>query len=399
MKSIYYFSITALSCLALGFSGCGGDESTNPTTDSTTTVTINGVVADGYLVGAKVCLDKNYNDTCDSDETYVLTDSTGHYTFTLKEMAATELPIIVEADENTIDLDTNTSIGEKWHFKAMSGQQSFISPLTTLVAQEMEINASLTIDQAMINLQTELGLTDINVSEDYISKNHTQAHNIAKILAKSFVHSETTLRTFAPTTDERTLRLLVAKQIRAQAETIKNQAIANNTDYVCDVNVTDVATQINAIDTLIASALSPALQADLLFMWEEERLARDVYNTLYAKWGSKVFINIATNSEQTHMDSVKSMIDKYQVNINGYEPLTVGVFVNPDLQALYTTLITKGNVSLTEAYKVGVLIEETDISDLNQRLLPTDLPADIRTVYENLRKGSINHLAAFNKQL
>lgn len=397
MKSIQYSSITVLSCLIIALSGCGGGDEATPLTAET--VTLSGTVADGYLVGAKVCLDKNYNDACDTDEAFVITDNTGHYTFTLKEMAATELPIIVEADEATIDLDTNTAIGEKWHFRAILGEHSFISPLTTLVAQEMELNSTLTLEQAMLNLQTELGLTDINISEDYITKNHTQAHNVAKIVAKSLAHSETILSPLAPTIDRRTIRLLAAKQIRLQTEAIKTQALANNTGYLCDVNTTDVTTQIDEINTIIASALSPALQADLLFMWEEERLARDVYNTLYTKWGSKVFTNIATNGEQTHIDSVKSMIDKYQVDISGYEPITVGVFVNPDLQALYNTLVAQGSVSVTEAYKVGVLIEETDIADLDQRLLPTDLPSDIRTVYENLRKGSVNHLAAFNKQL
>ena len=135
-------------------------------------------------------------------------------------------------------------------------------------------------------------------------------------------------------------------------------------------------------------------------MWEEERLARDVYNTMYAKWGSKIFTNIATNGEQTHINSIKSMIDKYEVSTTGYsQPAIIGVFVNQDLQRLYDILIAKGNKSLIDAYEVGQLIEITDIEDLDKRLLPTDLPADIRAVYESLRKGSESHLAAFNKQL
>jgi hypothetical protein len=94
------------------------------------------------------------------------------------------------------------------------------------------------------------------------------------------------------------------------------------------------------------------------------------------------------------------MIDKYTVSTAGYtQPAVPGIFVNHDLQDLYNTLIAQGNVSVTEAYKVGQLIEITDIADLDKRLLPTDLPTDIRTVYESLRAGSENHLAAFNNQL
>ncbi|MCK9373961.1 MAG: DUF2202 domain-containing protein [Sulfuricurvum sp.] len=398
LKEIMTLSLTLSAGMVFLGCGGGGDSVTAGTTAATTT-TLSGTVADGYLVGAKVCLDKNRNDLCDADEPFVLTDATGRYTFILPDKDATILPIVVEADENTTDLDTNTSIGKKWHFKAVAGQGRFISPLSTLVAQEMEWNTTLTVEQAMANLQKELGI-DINASVDYIAANHTKAHNAAKIIAHSLANTETDLTTLAPAVHPRLIRLLAAKQIRSQIARIQSNAIDGNISYLCDVNTTDVATQIAELNTTIASSLSPQLQADLLFMWEEERLARDVYLVMYAKWGAKVFTNIANNGEQVHMESLKSMIDKYGVSTTGYkEPAQPGVFVNQDLQALYTTLVTTGNLSLTEAYKVGVLIEQTDIADLDQRLLPSDLPSDIRAVYENLRKGSENHLAAFNKQL
>jgi len=129
-------SIASLSLavsVAVWLIGCGGgDDATSTVTATDATTTLSGTVADGYLVGAKVCLDKNYNDVCDADEPFVMTDATGKYTFTLPYMSATELPILVEADENTIDLDTNTTIGEIWHFNAGSGQSRIIWPLGTL---------------------------------------------------------------------------------------------------------------------------------------------------------------------------------------------------------------------------------------------------------------------------
>ena len=399
-------TILSLS-LALGaiiwVNGCGGGSDTTTTAAATTidtTSSLSGIVADGYLVGAKVCLDENRNDMCDVSEPMSITDAGGRYSFTITDAAAAAFPILVEADETTIDLDTNAPIGEKWHFKAMVGKGSFISPLSTLVAQAMELDPVLTLTQAMTSLQTELGLSDINISEDYIAKNHLQAHNAAKIIAKSLANTETTLSTLAPTSEPRLIRLLAAKQVRSQTSAIKTHAEINDTTFISDINTTDVSGQITALSSSLASLLSPQLQADLLFMWEEERLARDVYNVLYAKWGSKIFTNIATNGEQTHINSTKSMIDKYAVDTTGYtQPAVPGIFVNQDLQALYNTLIAQGSISVTEAYKVGVLIEITDIEDLNKRLLPTDLPSDIRAVYEALRSGSENHLAAFNKQL
>ncbi|WP_457750504.1 DUF2202 domain-containing protein, partial [Thermococcus sp.] len=130
----------------------------------------------------------------------------------------------------------------------------------------------------------------------------------------------------------------------------------------------------------------------LLWMVEEEKLARDVYLTLYQEWGIQVFSNIA-NSEQMHMDSVLGLIEKY--NLTAPETLDqVGVFTNPELQALYDQLIDMGSRSEEDALKVGALIEETDIKDLEKWINETD-NEDIKAVYSNLMAGSDNHLRAF----
>jgi len=75
-----------------------------------------------------------------------------------------------------------------------------------------------------------------------------------------------------------------------------------------------------------------------------------------------------------------------------------GVFIDENLQAMYDTLIQQGDISLQEALEVGVLIEETDIDDI-QILLQENPPSDVTKVYENLLDGSHNHLDAFTRQL
>src|SRR5512139_1141758 len=138
------------------------------------------------------------------------------------------------------------------------------------------------------------------------------------------------------------------------------------------------------------SDLTAAESAGLLYMREEEKLARDVYNQMYTLWGLPVFQNIAS-SEQTHMDQVKLLLDRYGLADPAMDP---GKFTDPTLQALYDQLIAQGSVSLEEALKVGALIEQTDISDLQTRLAQTD-NADIQLVYNNLMSASYNHLSAF----
>jgi len=146
-----------------------------------------------------------------------------------------------------------------------------------------------------------------------------------------------------------------------------------------------------ALTSIPPSDLSAEETAGLLYMREEEKLARDVYNQMFALWGQPVFQNIAA-SEQTHMDEIKLLLDRYAL---ADPALAAGQFSDQNLQALYNQLIAQGSISLDEAMKVGALIEQTDIADLQARLAQSD-NADIQQVYNNLMSGSYNHLAAFN---
>nr|WP_042680360.1 DUF2202 domain-containing protein [Thermococcus paralvinellae] len=150
------------------------------------------------------------------------------------------------------------------------------------------------------------------------------------------------------------------------------------------------------IDSIPAEPLTEEEKQGLLWMREEEKLARDVYLTLYEKWKLPIFQNIA-RSEQTHMDSVKLLLEKYNLP----DPVAdevVGKFSNPEIQKLYNELVEKGSKSQIDALKVGAMIEELDIVDLQKWISKTN-KQDIITVYENLMKGSRNHLRAFVSQL
>jgi hypothetical protein len=61
-------------------------------------------------------------------------------------------------------------------------------------------------------------------------------------------------------------------------------------------------------------------------------------------------------------------------------------------------LVATGSVSLVDGLKVGATIEEIDMIDLNKALLETD-NQDIMLVYQNLLKGSRNHLRSFVSNL
>lgn len=134
----------------------------------------------------------------------------------------------------------------------------------------------------------------------------------------------------------------------------------------------------------------------LLYLIEEEKLAHDVYQKMDELWGSRVFSNIQ-RSEVNHQDQLLAVMKSR--DIADPRSTQVGVFTDQKLQALYDQLIAQGSQSVAEAYKVGVAIEELDISDIKADLASLDpKDTDVKATMENLLRGSENHLKAFSRQ-
>jgi hypothetical protein len=137
-------------------------------------------------------------------------------------------------------------------------------------------------------------------------------------------------------------------------------------------------------------------EADLLFMREEEKLARDTYLTFYEAWDLSVFSNIAS-SEQMHMNALLKLLKKYKL-ADPAANTAIGEFTNPDLQTLYNALIAQGAASGLDALKVGGLIEEKDMHDI-KAAIDRSQKEDIDAVYESLLCGSRNHLRSFAQNI
>jgi hypothetical protein len=150
-----------------------------------------------------------------------------------------------------------------------------------------------------------------------------------------------------------------------------------------------------AEEQLITDDSTNSTEDLLLYLIEEEKLAHDVYTVLGETWGGNTFTNILA-SETSHQDQVLTLLNTY--GLTDPRSTEIGVFTNPELQALYDQLIAQGMTSQIEAYKVGVLIEEKDIADLNTAIDSTTDTTIIATL-ETLLSGSENHLAAFSKKL
>jgi len=135
---------------------------------------------------------------------------------------------------------------------------------------------------------------------------------------------------------------------------------------------------------------------EVLYMRQEEKLARDVYLTFSDTWLADVFETIAA-SEQRHMDAVGRIIEAQELE-DSVDEDTVGAFTDPFFTGLYTDLTEAGNVSYVDALKTGAYIEELDLADL---ALALDIVENTHLiqVLENLQRGSRNHLRAFVRYL
>lgn len=157
----------------------------------------------------------------------------------------------------------------------------------------------------------------------------------------------------------------------------------------------------NGIPFNTSVALTADEAAGLTYMREEEELARDLYMGIFNNKGLIVFDNISTKSETKH---ALKMLDG--LNAFGLPDSSTGqpdTYNNTELQALYDQLILGATGATSDnlaAYKIGALVEEVDILDINgHKALVQSEHTGIIAAYDNLLCGSRNHLRAFAEQI
>ena len=144
--------------------------------------------------------------------------------------------------------------------------------------------------------------------------------------------------------------------------------------------------------------ISNEIKTSLEYMYDEERLAKDLYLGIYQKQPLRKFLNIATRGETRHIEAVKALAQSYSV---ATPYLQAGHYKNEKIQSLYNTLYAKGIKSEKDAYEVGCTVEVTDIDDLNNyiNVAKKENKQDFLQTYRYLRRGSYNHYWSFDRGL
>ena len=259
MTSFKRISLSLAVASALSFSGCGSSSSSD-TPPVNNNSTVSGKVADGYLDKAKVCLDKNENGKCDTDEPNTLSIK-GQYDLNITTTDVGKYTILVEVvSGQTIDADNanGDTVSKPYTLTAPKDSTGFISPITTLINEQILQNPALTTKEASYIIGQDLKLTtkDSQLLRDYVVNENTSDRDkklhevgkvIASLLAQSYEKVENTLNTTL--TDEQTeaMKSLITKNIKSNvaslATSIKNgkeasELTSNVTTIVNAINIT-----------------------------------------------------------------------------------------------------------------------------------------------------------------
>ena len=130
--------------------GCGGGGGGTATTDVPVTV------IDGAIKNATVCLDKNNNGACDSDEPSGQTDASGKVTLKVDPADVGKYPVLAVIGTDATDADTGP-VPVAYTLKAPADKSAVISPLTSLVQTIIE-GSGLSSAAAETQVKTETGI-------------------------------------------------------------------------------------------------------------------------------------------------------------------------------------------------------------------------------------------------
>ena len=173
----------------------------------------------------------------------------------------------------------------------------------------------------------------------------------------------------------------------------------------------DKSPQQTNTNTIVSNQLSDEQKYSLAYMWNEEKLAKDIYLALNKLTPHNTLYNIATRSEVRHEASVENLVKQYDINITNLKDYTVsyseeelralkpGEYAVPEVQELYNALYEKGSKSLKDALEVGCMVEVTDVNDLDEYIEIAKDNSNLISTFDFLRRGSYNHYWAFDRAL
>lgn len=283
---------------ALTLSGCGGG------TAKITQNSVSGVVADGYLEHAKVFLDLNDDKLYTPGEPTAWTAADGSYTLT--GVSAADLrnhAIVVLAEkDSTINHEgsTSTPVSDAYVLstppdapKTAEGKV-VITPLTTLIHNQIETNPALSVTAAEAAVKSNLGvapatsLFDDFVQKKAVSDDYDKLSKVSQVVATAIGNNMTAIQQAAPTANLNDVIKVIVAEVISQLATISTTvdtassfdaaSIASNT---VNVNTSDTTalqdTLTQAGTATVVSSFQTALGTDGFFSIDRQYMQDTAY--------------------------------------------------------------------------------------------------------------------------
>lgn len=151
------------------------------------------------------------------------------------------------------------------------------------------------------------------------------------------------------------------------------------------------ATSAPATSAPVASVLTPAEQADLALVHEQERAGADAYALFASRYPDKPVFSNLTGSQKVQLASVTAMMTRYGL-ADPSSGLPAGRYADPAVQQLYDSTVAAGT-TVDHALDAIVHFEEQHMATLKAAATRTTR-SDLDTMYANLGLASTAHITA-----
>ncbi|HEX6704314.1 MAG TPA: hypothetical protein VF169_06095 [Albitalea sp.] len=268
-----------LAATLLSLAGCGGGGGDSgapapaPSPAPAPTQSLSGVVIDGPIQGATVCLDTNNNSTCDSGEpASAATDAQGH--FTISGLTSTQISgtaLIADIPATAIDADhPGVAVGVAYKLRAPAGKGAVISPVTHLI--QTGIVQGKTLAQAEAAVAAQLQVAAASLYNNYVGATSGDNGSLATIAATlvTAIQSGATIDIFTPATSEASYSVRVFNYANADNYFLRYYYSTNVPDSAGQYTYYDLRKQLSAgapvaTSTLYDSALVASAQGWFAF--------------------------------------------------------------------------------------------------------------------------------------
>ncbi len=336
------FAIFSVAGFTLGLIGCDGGSSDAPLFDNPAaeTLTVNGKVADGYLVGALACLDLNANKACDSNEPQATSVNGGVYSIELPDgVDANAYSMVVEVPANAIDEDTGVAVGGDYVLSAPAGKPEFVSPITTIIQTQMETNPGLSAADAESTVKDLLGYsTDASVDlfVDYVeakadtsdsnAPEYERIHKIAQVTARAleanYSQVESAAVDAALNLDEvkEELARIIVKEVIKELAAISNavdnageqfdaDTVANEVDVTVDsTNIANAVTEEENLSAAVVTTMRSILEGGVNWVESDEQQRGDLPDVFYGRVGINAAGDAISDSEYRYDRQTASFV-------------------------------------------------------------------------------------------